>query len=75
MKPYANLGRDSNITHYENGDTYIKVQFATGYWKLYTYTYMSAGASTIQHMQQLAVAGQGLNSFISRNKPPYSSKC
>jgi hypothetical protein len=75
MIPYKNLGGDSNITHYENGDGYIKVHFRKGYWKLYTYTHMSAGSSVIQHMQNLAEQGQGLNSYISRNKPSYASKC
>lgn len=74
MKPYANLGRDSNVIAYENGADYIIVQFATGYWKTYTYTNASAGSSVIQHMQRLADGGQGLNSFISTNKPRYAGK-
>lgn len=75
MQPYANLGGDSNIIAYENGPDYIKVKFASGYWTLYTYTNMSAGSSTIQHMQQLASAGQGLNSLITRTQPAYAHKC
>lgn len=43
MQSYANLSRQSNIVAYENGEDYITVQFATGYWKIYTYTNMSAG--------------------------------
>lgn len=74
MQPYANLGGNSNVTSYENGEGYIIVQFATGYWKNYTYTYASAGSSTILQMQRLADSGQGLNSFITTNKPPYASK-
>jgi hypothetical protein len=74
MKPYANISRDSNIIAYENGADYIIVQFATGYWKTYTYTNTSAGSAVIQHMQRLADGGHGLNSFISDNKPPYVSK-
>ncbi len=74
MQRYKNLSGQSNIVAYENGQDYIKVQFATGYWKLYTYTNMSAGISTIQHMQSLATAGQGLNSYVSSYKPPYASK-
>lgn len=75
MIPYKNLGRDSTIIAYKNGDDYIKVQFRKGYWKLYTYTNMSAGSSVIQHMQSLAERGQGLNSYIIKNKPQYASKC
>lgn len=75
MQQYRNLSGRSNVVAYENGPDYIKVQFATGYWKIYTYTNMSAGASTVQRMHQMANAGYGLNSFISTNKPPYTSKC
>ena len=75
MIPYANHGRNSNIQSYEIGDDFIIVHFFTGYWKHYTYTNMSAGASEIQHMQSLAQSGQGLNAYITQNKPPYASKC
>jgi hypothetical protein len=75
MQLYSNLGRDSGITHYENGDGYIIVVFATGYWKQYTYTNSSAGNSVVLHMQSLARQGQGLNSYIIGNKPNYASKC
>lgn len=74
MQPYKNLSGQSEVIAYENGDDYIKVQFATGYWKLYTYTNMSAGSSVIEHMQLLAENGQGLKSYISKNKPIYASK-
>lgn len=75
MQPYANLSGQSNVVGYENGSDYIKVQFGSGYWTLYTYTNSSAGSSTIAHMQQLARVGQGLNSFISTHKPSYANKC
>lgn len=74
MERYANHSRQSNVVAYENGPDYIKVQFATGYWKLYTYTNLSAGQDAIQKMQRLAVEGKGLNSYISTHKPPYASK-
>ena len=64
----------SNIVAYENGPDYIKVQFATGYWKLYTYTNSSAGPYAIQLMQSLAIEGEGLNTYIATHKPPYASK-
>ena len=75
MIPYANHGRDSSIKAYELGDDFIVIYFFTGYWKQYTYTNMSAGSSTIEYMKSLAQDGQGLNSFISRTKPNYASKC
>ena len=75
MTPYKNINGQSNIIAYENGDGYIKIQFAKGYWKIYTYTNLSAGNSIVKHMQKLALQGHGLNSYISINKPHYSSKC
>lgn len=74
MQPYANLGGDSGVIAYENGNDYIKVQFESGRHTLYTYTNISTGSSTVQHMQQLADSGHGLNSFISRKKPNFSER-
>jgi hypothetical protein len=64
MERYQNLGGDSNVAAYENGPDFIRVQFADG--AVYLYTNTSAGSDNIEHMKQLAVAGHGLNSFISR---------
>ncbi|MBI5754904.1 hypothetical protein HZA41_01650 [Candidatus Peregrinibacteria bacterium] len=75
MQQYKNFSGQSHVIAYENGDGYIKVKFASGYWTLYTYTNTSAGLENIQQMQQLAVAGQGFNSFISHYKPFYENKC
>lgn len=75
MIPYSNLSRDSNIKAYETGADFIIIHFFTGYWRQYTYTNRSAGSSVIQQMQQLSEHGEGLNSYIQRNKPPYASKC
>jgi hypothetical protein len=73
VENYKNLGGDSNVVAYEIGSDSIKVQFGDG--SLYTYTYQSAGQSTIEQMKALAIAGQGLNSFISRVvKKNYASK-
>lgn len=74
MQSYANLGGDSNIIAYENGDDYITVQFASGTNTFYKYTNSSAGSSVVSHMQELANSGQGLNSYISTEKPDYESK-
>ena len=64
MERYKNLGGDSAVVAYEIADNSIKVQFRDG--SLYLYNYQSAGADNIEHMKGLAIAGQGLNSFISR---------
>lgn len=64
MEQYQNLGGDSGVAAYELGDDFIKVQFRTG--RVYLYNYQSAGSAAIEHMKELARAGRGLNSYISR---------
>lgn len=64
MERYANRGGDSNVVAYEIEQSSIKVQFGDG--SIYLYTSQSAGAANLEHMKQLAIAGQGLNSFIGR---------
>ena len=73
MERYKNLGGDSGVSAYEIGAESITVQFNTG--AVYHYTYRSAGSANIEKMKLLAVAGKGLNSFITRNvKKGYESK-
>lgn len=74
MTKYANHSGNSNVLEYENGNGYIKILFASGEYSLYTYTDGSAGSSAINKMKSLAIAGQGLNSYVSTNKPNYESK-
>ena len=64
MKSYRNLGGDSGIIAYEDGEDFIKVQFSDG--SIYLYNYTKPGPNEVEHMKQLAEKGQGLNSFISR---------
>lgn len=64
MERYLNLGGDSNVIGYEIGGDFIRVRFGDG--STYLYTNQSAGAENIATMKTLAVAGQGLNSFINR---------
>lgn len=73
MVRYKNLGGESGVFAYENGENQITVQFTDG--SVYLYTSRSTSASNIAHMQSLAVAGRGLNSFISKIvKKGYASK-
>lgn len=73
MERYANRGGDSNVVAYEIEQNSIKVQFWDG--SIYLYTSQSAGAANLEHMKQLAIAGQGLNSFIGRVvRKGYASK-
>lgn len=64
MKLYKNLGGNSNVLAYLNGEDYIDVQFGDG--MIYRYSYQSAGVDKVEHMKALAVQGQGLNSYIMR---------
>ncbi|WP_331842468.1 hypothetical protein [Ralstonia solanacearum] len=73
MERYANRGGESNVVAYEIEQYSIKVQFGDG--SIYLYTSQSAGAANLEHMKQLAKAGQGLNSFIGRVvRKGYASK-
>ena len=63
MEPYRNLGGDSGVESYEIGSDFIRVQFSDG--SVYLYTYERPGSQNVEHMKQLAVNGQGLNSFIN----------
>ncbi|RPI95407.1 MAG: hypothetical protein EHM40_03400 [Chloroflexi bacterium] len=73
METYKNLGGDSNISAYEIGIESIKVQFRDG--SVYLYNCQSAGQGNIEQMKRLAVAGEGLNSFIMRNvRKAYAAK-
>ncbi len=64
MERYANRSGDSGVAGFETGNTYILVGFKNG--NVYEYTYASAGASNIETMKDLALAGRGLCSFIQR---------
>ncbi|KYL30608.1 hypothetical protein A2I98_05945 [Pseudoalteromonas agarivorans] len=64
MEGYKNLGGNTNVASYEIGAGEITVQFGDG--SVYLYTNQSTGAATINEMHRLAIAGQGLNSYIGR---------
>jgi hypothetical protein len=73
MERYKNLSGTSGVAAYEISQGSLTVQFRDG--STYLYTDQSAGAGNIQSMQQLAVGGSGLSSFIGRVvKKGYASK-
>lgn len=74
MEPYKNLGGNSGVVAFQIGGDFIIVQFREGQYTFYKYTYMSAGSIAIETMKRLARQGQDLNSYISTNKPDYSSR-
>lgn len=63
MQRYQNLNRNSGVRAFRIESNFIDVQFSDG--SVYRYTYFSTGSGNIEQMKQLAVAGRGLNSFIS----------
>jgi hypothetical protein len=65
MTPYGNLSSDSGVVAYENGDSFIKVQFRHSP-KLYVYNSAKPGSSHVYQMQRLAAAGRGLSTYISQ---------
>lgn len=73
MQVYRNLSGRSGIAAFAIGDDYIEVAFRSG--MTYRYSYASTGAERVEQMKQLALQGQGLNSFISRYvKDAYEAK-
>lgn len=73
MVAYANRGGDSGVVSYETTADSIIVGFRDG-WK-YVYDANKPGTATVTRMKELAVAGHGLNSFISTVvKKNFSSK-
>jgi hypothetical protein len=73
VERYKNPGGDSNVVQYELSSGAILVQFGDG--SVYEYTNQSAGSGSIATMHRLAVAGRGLNTFISTTvRKKYSRK-
>jgi hypothetical protein len=64
MEKYLNRDGNSGVTGYEIGTDGISVQFNHN--AVYLYTYKSAGKKVIEKMKELAVAGKGLSTYISR---------
>lgn len=65
MTRYINRNGNSNIEAYEIGYDYIDVKFF-GIYKIYRYSYNSAGKDNVEEAKLLARQGYGLNSFIMR---------
>jgi len=64
MHPYKNPKDNSGVIAYEIGDDYIIAQFQDG--SAYLYNYKCAGKGNIEKMKTLAVAGEGLTTFINQ---------
>ena len=64
MKRYRNLDGHSGVTAYECGDGFIRIRFVNG--DVYEYTDEVTGRAHVAHMRQLAHAGLGLATYVSR---------
>ena len=64
MKQYRDLSGQSGVVAYEVSDDAITVKFRDG--DMYLYDYATTGRREVEEMKRLAVAGQGLSTFISR---------
>lgn len=65
MQKYTDLNGDSGVASFQIDHTSIKVCFKGGN-KVYVYTYTKPGQEHVEKMKQLALSGDGLNSYITR---------
>ena len=73
MARYANRGGDSAVETYEIADDSITVGFKGN--SLYLYNYSKPGSAHVEAMKKLAIAGEGLNSYIGKYvKKNYAAK-
>ena len=73
MQSYkSRSGKKSGVTGFNIGTDFIDVKFETG--EIYLYSYKRPGKATTEQMKKLALANEGLSTFISRNHPPYEKK-
>lgn len=76
MKYYNSVsplsGKVTGVRGYDYGDDYIIIYFKTG--AVYQYTRSSCGDLHLETMKHLADAQSGLNSYLTRKKPPFASK-
>lgn len=66
MKNYKDINNDSGIESYEYGDDWIAVKFKSG--KTFKYEARNIGSGNLSAMKSKADAGDGLHSFINKNK-------
>lgn len=65
-------GKPSGVRGYEYGNDFITLYFTSG--AVYSYTNASCGSGHINTMKSLADAQSGLNTYVTKNKPPFASK-
>jgi hypothetical protein len=66
MNRYSNLSGRSGVVAYELGEGFLKVQFRHEP-KIYVYDRTAPGAAHVRKMSKLAIAGEGLSTYISQH--------
>ncbi|MCW5296561.1 hypothetical protein DXT88_00080 [Herbaspirillum lusitanum] len=77
MEHYKNLGGNSNVVGYEISGDSILIEFRSGRNRFYTYNATKPGSGHVDQLKRLAIAGQGLNSYVGthlRGPDDYFSK-
>jgi len=70
---YKSLSGDSGVVSYDLGADSITLQFKDG--AVYLYNYEKPGREHVERMKQLAIAGSGLSTYVSRQvKDAYARK-
>lgn len=70
MTPYiSKSGKKSGVTAYAVGPDFIAVQFEDS--KQYKYSHRTAGKQIVDVMKGLALASEGLSTFIAKNNPGF----
>lgn len=64
MQKYTGQIRRGGAEAFEIGPDSIDVQFTSGW--IYHFSYQRPGALRVERMKELALAGHGLSTFISR---------
>ena len=76
MKNYYNVslstGRPTGVKGYDYDNTSMTVYFTNG--NVYVYTLESCGEVHLNTMKRLADANSGLNTYLTKNKPPFAFK-
>jgi len=67
-----NTGKPTGVRGYDYEDDNITLYFTSG--SIYNYSYASCGSSHINNMKSLADGQHGLNTYVTKNKPPFAWK-
>ena len=65
MTPYGNSTGGSGVIAYEIHDDAIHIQFKHG--PIYVYNDVAPGREHVEEIKRLALAGQGLSTYISKH--------